>query len=140
MNLNLKKPGSKKVSNDLHKRQFLSVLHPEWFHVISSLLANNCKGYFDPNSINWYDSPDSAEGLSILSAGTRGPLMLRWFQGFLSDLGLRKKRRRLCGGVGQPGNNAAHIRHSQPYFVPYTLPRRAQTADNDTLMSMSVCL
>lgn len=44
---------------------------------------------------------ESAEGLSILSVGTRGPLHPRWFQGFLNDLGLRKNLRRLCGGVGQ---------------------------------------
>jgi hypothetical protein len=50
------------------------------------------------------DSPESAEGLSVLSAGTRGPAPPRWFQGFLNDLGLRKNRRRLCGGVGQPAN------------------------------------
>jgi hypothetical protein len=52
-----------------------------------------------------HDSPESAEGLSVLSAGTRGPLHPRWFQGFRNDLGLRKNLRRLCGGVGQPTND-----------------------------------
>jgi hypothetical protein len=52
-----------------------------------------------------HDLPESAEGLSILSVGTRRPLHPRWFQGFLNDLGLRKNLRRLCGGVGQPIND-----------------------------------
>jgi len=93
---------------------------------------------FDPNSINWYDSPDSAEGLSTLSAGTRGPLTPRWFQGLLKDLGLRKNRRRLCGGVGQPENNGGHITNYQTYILPYTLPRMAQTGALNTIMSIRV--
>jgi len=31
---------SKETDNDLEKHQYLSPLHPEWFHVVSSLLAN----------------------------------------------------------------------------------------------------
>ena len=38
----LQKMVNKETGNDLEKHQYLSPLHPEWFHVVSSLLANGC--------------------------------------------------------------------------------------------------